>query len=115
MHHTRVAAALASPLREAISVLGERGTTHGDYVALHTRIAHLWAAYLQIELRAEQVAGMMMLLKLARSEIAPSHDDHVVDAAGYLAIYGALQKNDRATSRVSDDGPIKGAVVPDFL
>lgn len=106
---------LTQQLEAAIAVLGQRAADHGNFIAVHQRIAQLWSGYLGRDVRAEQVAAMMALLKLARSEVSPGNDDHVVDLAGYVAIYGALQKNNRLTRPASDVGAGKGTGGPDFL
>tara|TARA_Y100000310_G_C20602092_1_gene773575 strand:+ start:946 stop:1230 length:285 start_codon:yes stop_codon:yes gene_type:complete len=88
---------LTRQLEAAVAVLEQRAADHGDFVVVHERIARLWSAYLERDVRADQVAAMMALLKLARSEVSPENDDHVVDLAGYVAIYGSLQKRGSQT------------------
>jgi len=81
---------LIAPLKLAIEILRDRGVQHGDYVELHRRIAQLWSAYLQTRVAPHQVAALMALLKIARSEFNAANDDNYVDLAGYAAIYAEL-------------------------
>lgn len=73
-------------------VTGERARTHGDKLTNHLRIAALWNAYLhnlgvQIHLDGTDVALMMALLKIARTQSGGAHnDDNYVDLAGYAAV-----------------------------
>jgi len=83
---------LTRPLEEAIKVLGDRAVEHGDHVELHQRIADLWSAYLITWIKPHQVAAMLALMKLARSESNPSNQDNIVDFCGYGAIMGDLLK-----------------------
>lgn len=95
---------LTSPLADAIEVLDARGKDHGDFVELHARIAQLWSAYLQTSVAPHQVAALMALLKIARSECNAANDDNYVDLAGYAAIYASLLKIDRlGASRRGDE------------
>ena len=83
---------LTQPLEEAIHILGDRAEQHGDHVDLHKRIAALWSAYLGIWVEPHQVAAMLALMKLARSESNRSNQDNIVDFCGYGAIMGDLLK-----------------------
>lgn len=106
---------LTRPLEAAIAVLEQRAADHGDFVVVHERIARLWSAYLGLDVRADQVAAMMALLKLARSEVSPENDDHVVDLAGYVAIYGALQKSEALRRPASTDEDETGSNTSEFF
>jgi hypothetical protein len=103
---------LASSLSEAIEVLDQRGADHGDYVELHRRIAQLWSAYLSVSIEPHQVAALMVLLKLARSELNPENNDNFVDLAGYAAIYAELRKIDRHTSPSEHEAAPPGSPGP---
>ena len=83
---------LTTPLEIAIEVLAARGDDHGNFVELHERISQLWSAYLQMVIEPHQVAALMALLKIARSEFNASNEDNFVDLAGYGAIYAELLK-----------------------
>jgi len=83
---------LIKPLEEAIKVLGDRAIEHGDHVALHQRIADLWSAYLVSWIKPHQVAVLLALMKVARSESNPSNEDNPRDFLGYGAIWADLLK-----------------------
>lgn len=76
-------------LREAENVIyGDREQTYGDPGKNLRRIAALWSAYLGFErtLEADDVANMMILLKIARLINTPAHRDSLVDICGYAAL-----------------------------
>ena len=75
-------------------VNGERDRTHGDKTTNHTNIATLWDAYIANKLGEAysgrvigplDVALMMALLKIARTQAGAPNADDYVDGAGYLA------------------------------
>ena len=73
-----------------------RAKTHGDKIKNHENIARLWSSYLQnktqlnIVLSPEDVAQLMTLLKIARSQACEHNIDDYVDAVGYQAIAGEI-------------------------
>jgi len=77
-------------------IAGDRAAKHGDKSRTHGCIAALWTVYLQSRrdrsapLSPSDVARMMVLLKLARSENGEHNTDDYVDMAGYAAIAGEL-------------------------
>ena len=77
-------------------VSGDRGAKHGDMVATHENIARLWSSYLQnkfklnLNLLPEDVANLMTLLKIARTQGGKFNIDNFVDACGYAAIAGEI-------------------------
>jgi hypothetical protein len=86
---------------EVGSVIANRNGTHGDPVENHDHIAELWNAYLgvydpfegeggnevlQRPIRGDEVADMMILLKLSRKHVGGMDLDHYRDAIGYAAI-----------------------------
>jgi len=75
-----------SILEEALAIVGNRDDTHGEPVENHQRIAALWSAYLGTDITAEEVAGAMVLVKLARTQSGGYDRDHYVDVAGYAEI-----------------------------
>jgi hypothetical protein len=79
-------------------VEGPRAATHGDKRENHENIAALWSAYLGISISPFQVALMMVLLKVARTQAGQPNLDDYVDMAGYAAIAGEL-------SPVSEEQP----------
>jgi hypothetical protein len=74
-------------------VFGARQGTYGHPRADFQRTAALWQAYLSTKspasspeggfLTPEDVAYMMILLKMARLMETPNHRDSIVDIAGY--------------------------------
>jgi hypothetical protein len=89
---------------------GDRAKTHGDKYVNHGMIARLWNAYLENagvclvgdDMGASQrldptdVANMMILLKIARTQSGGTHnDDNYIDAAGYAGVAGECARVDR--------------------
>lgn len=88
-------ATCAAILAEAARITsGDRAATHGDKTLNHAIIAQLWNAYLQVvprtALRADDVATMMELLKIARRLTGAFNSDDYIDAAGYAGIAGEI-------------------------
>jgi hypothetical protein len=77
-------------------VSGDRNDTHGDADENMQNIATMWNAYMKIRnawatpLSAEDVAIMMALLKVARTQTGSLNLDDHIDAAGYVAIAGEI-------------------------
>lgn len=73
---------------------GDRQKTHGDKVENHNNIARLWNAFLLnkknytvgIPLNAHDVAILMALLKIARTQSGSHNLDDYVDLAGYAGV-----------------------------
>ena len=80
----------------AALVGGDRAEQHGDFRILHDRVAELWSAYLRTEVKADEVAFCMVLLKLARAETGRHNPDDGVDAAAYAALWAALSEDKNA-------------------
>lgn len=84
----------------------EREDKHGDKVVNHENISRLWTGYLQnktklnIVILPEDVANLMTLLKIARSQGGSFNLDDFVDACGYSAIAGEIisKRNDQLSS-----------------
>ena len=74
----------------------DREDKHGDKVQNHENIARLWSGFIQnktklnIQLLPEDVANMMALLKIARTQAGHHNIDDYVDACGYSAIAGEI-------------------------
>ena len=77
-------------------VSGDRHNKHGDKIVNHENIARLWSGYLQnktqlkINLLPEDVANLMILLKVARSQAGQHNIDDYVDTCGYASIAGEI-------------------------
>ena len=73
-----------------------RHDKHGDKVINHENIARLWTGYLQNKFKIalvilpEDVACLMTLLKLARTQAGKFNLDDYIDACGYAAIAGEI-------------------------
>ncbi|QGJ87784.1 hypothetical protein SEA_BIANCATRI92_57 [Mycobacterium phage BiancaTri92] len=70
---------------------GQRAQDYGDARENHIRIATLWQAYTGVEFTPEDVAVMMILLKIARFMENGYHQDTVVDIAGYAGVLEKMQ------------------------
>lgn len=71
-------------------VTKDRAATHGNVEDNFARIASLWSSYLGEEIGTADVSAMMILLKIARIQGNPSHDDNWIDIAGYAACGGEI-------------------------
>ena len=79
-------------LSQAIKLVGgDRQQDYGDKVKNHNNIAKLWSAYLDIPLKAHDVAIMMSLLKVARTKLGAVSEDTYVDMSAYGAIAGEIK------------------------
>lgn len=83
----------ADVINEAVKlVAGDRGRTHGDKHDNFTKIARVWNAYLRnanpahIDIRPDQAADLMELMKVARRQSGTFNPDDYVDAAGYAGV-----------------------------
>lgn len=80
-------------LKEANAIIyGDREKTYGHPSKNLKTIATMWNAYLEAKttgkdkLDAKDVAGLMMLVKVARFANDPTHRDNLVDICGYAAL-----------------------------
>ena len=78
-------------------ITGDRNETHGDAFQNHAEIAEFWNIFLDKKLQpmaditAQDVAIMMILLKVSRSNQGKKFNlDNFVDMAGYSAIAGEI-------------------------
>lgn len=77
-------------------VSGDRHKKHGDKIDNHANIARLWEAYLRnkfklmVNILPEDVANLMALLKIARTQAGEHNIDDYVDACGYVSISGEI-------------------------
>ena len=80
-----------SILREAEEIISsDRERTHGKAEDNLANIATLWDAWCRVsrdaQMTAHDVAIMMALLKIARTQTGTYNRDDYVDAAGYVAL-----------------------------
>lgn len=69
---------------------GDRADDYGSAYDNHMRIAQIWSALIDVELSPEQVAMMMIGLKLSRLANSPDKIDSWVDICGYGALGGEM-------------------------
>ena len=78
-------------LSEAATIVSQdRNRAYGEPEDAFALISDLWAGYLGIVVRSQDVANMMILLKVARLKVTPHHHDSWVDIAGYAACGGTV-------------------------
>jgi len=77
-------------LLTATDTISERGLTYGHPADNLQHTAMLISAYLQTPIHDYQVAGIMVLVKLARSSQSADQIDTWIDMASYAAIGGQL-------------------------
>ena len=79
-------------LEQAIGLSAvDRQKDYGDKVDNHTNISKLWSAYLDVKIKAHDVAIMMSLLKIARTKLGAVSKDTYIDMAAYSAIAGEIK------------------------
>ena len=66
-------------------VNGARQENYGSPEKNFEEIARYWSIFLDRDISAIDVALMMVLMKLARLQNKPDHDDSWIDIAGYAA------------------------------
>lgn len=67
----------------AESITHNRLDDYGNPLVSFNRIALLWSSLLGTKVTPQQVAHMMILLKLSRLQHTPDHLDSLVDVVGY--------------------------------
>ena len=77
-------------------IMNDRAKQHGDIVINHGNIARLWSAYLtnktrvSIPISEQDVALMLGLFKIGRTQNGNHTDDNYIDGAAYIAIDGEI-------------------------
>lgn len=83
-------------LETAIKMVnGSRDHDHGEPENNFEIIANLWSLYIGTELCSEDVAIMMILLKVARIASGKYNPDNYVDIAGYASCAGEIAEEER--------------------
>ena len=77
-------------LQSASDTITIRNHTHGDIKDNMRRTGMLLSAYLEIPIHDYQVAVIMQLVKISRTQESPYLLDHWVDILGYASIAGEL-------------------------
>ena len=69
-------------------ILAQRASEYGDAKQSFNSIANLWSEYLGFRITPDQVAIMMVLLKIQRSKTAKDfhYKDSMQDARNYLTL-----------------------------
>jgi hypothetical protein len=80
----------AEILQTATDTISERGLSYGHPADNLQHTAMLISAYLQTPIHDYQVAGIMVLVKLARTNESAQHIDNWVDLCSYGALAGML-------------------------
>lgn len=89
-------------LRKACEcVNGARENDYGTPEDNFGVIADLWTTYLDYEITKQDVANMMILLKIARIKTGTGTDDCYVDIAGYSAC--GYELNNRLDDKIQDE------------
>lgn len=82
-------------LEEAKKIVTEdRANVYGSPEDNFALIAELWSNYLGVEIKPEDVALMMALLKIARIKTGKTNMDNYVDLAGYAACAAGIAVKD---------------------
>jgi hypothetical protein len=68
----------------------DRQATHGKAEDNFANIGRLWSAYLNHSITPQDVAILMVLLKVVRFKGNPSHVDNAIDMCGYSALAGEI-------------------------
>lgn len=69
----------------------ERRDCYGNIEDNFNKIASYWSLYLDIDITGQDVANMMIFLKIARIQTGGYHADNYIDIAGYTACAGELE------------------------
>ncbi len=94
--------------RKAADIVGgDREAQHGPKERNHKNIALMWNAYFRKKgmsafVTAEDVALMMVLLKVARTNFGSYNSDDYVDMAGYAGCAGELAASAEGVSADED-------------
>lgn len=78
---------------DAINLIdGDRHDLYGSYEENLSRIAGMWGNYLNVPVTAEDVALMMVLVKISRSRAGYSRDN-TVDGVAYFLIHDGMARD----------------------
>lgn len=83
-------------IEKVAATVKERGAVYGPPHKDFVRVAALWSAYLGVPIKAHQVPACMMLLKISRLAESPTHEDSLLDVAGYVHCYEDCIENGSA-------------------
>ena len=74
---------------------GPRAQDYGDARENFGRVAQVWSALLDQDIKPEQVALCMTALKMCRLANTLDHADSWIDAAGYIALGAEIATKDK--------------------
>jgi hypothetical protein len=77
-------------LQTSTDTIADRGLSYGHPADNLQHTAMLLSAYLQMPIHDYQVAGIMVLVKLARTQQSAQHLDNWIDLCSYGALGGQL-------------------------
>ena len=80
--------------------LAQRGSIYGNAGVNPRRISELWSGYYDSYISPEQVAMMMLLVKVSRLSQTSDHEDSLKDLLGYGLIYHQIVREMKG----EDDG-----------
>jgi hypothetical protein len=90
-------------LTEAHEIIhGDRERTYGSPGVNLENIAELWRVFIErkhhvaLSLTVEDVAMMMVLMKVARLMHSPRHRDSLIDVAGYVGLIDRIDSYEKA-------------------
>ena len=96
-------------------VAGNRQKDYGNTVINHKNIANLWSVYLGRDIRAQDVALMMALLKIARTKTGRINRDDYVDGAAYMAIAGEIEAKTGNHISFESEGERRGRLTAKYV
>jgi len=78
-------------------IYGDRANSYGSWSDNAACLAQRWSRITGTKVHPLQATLMMVELKLMRLEQDPTHRDSVIDAIGYLGLYGDLLDNNKTS------------------
>lgn len=88
----------------------DRNARYGGPEESFTTIAKFWSVFLGMEVSPLQVAGCMILLKLARLKKTPTHEDSVVDGIGYFACMADFLREPPSKEDLEQESKLKDLI-----
>lgn len=103
-------------LHAAAMAVADRGLNYGQPEDNFRRIARLWTAYLQdlapnISLEPHDAALLLDLVKTARLQNNPAHEDSWVDKAGYSACGAEVATPQSPQQRQATQDPLVSEIM----
>ena len=95
-----------------VLVKGQREIDYGDKGKNLSNIAKLWSAYLDTPVTAHDVAIMMTLLKVARTNLGTVSEDTYIDMSAYGAIAGEIKFKE---PKKESEGERRGRETEEYL